>query len=70
MFAKSVFILAILNRLLGGGHMSSHYQTATNYIFSTRAGFARFLFCFGFLMLNPTLVYNTEREKNCKRLRS
>lgn len=50
--------------------MSSHYQTATNYIFSTRAGFARFLFCFGFLMLNPTLVYNTEREKNCKRLRS
>ena len=43
--------------------MSSHYQTTTNYIFSTRAGFARFLFCFGFLMLNPTLVYNTEREK-------
>lgn len=50
--------------------MSSHYQTATNYIFSTRAGFPRFLFCFGFLMLNPTLVYNTEREKNRKRLRS
>ena len=50
--------------------MSSHYQTATNYIFSTRADFARFLFCFGFLMLNPTLVNNTEREKNRKRLRS